>query len=140
MPGVPYVHIPKETVIRPKDVIRSASLREHSRYLGGRKRLPLRPPTNPTREDGIFAALRKDVPKPKAWDARKNAWISEATWKIVGERVSVRRDPANDYSLIQRLGRAIAASLKCDRQRREEEAGEEVEVLLGSDPPLHREH
>ena len=30
--------------------LHSASLREHARYFGGRKRLPLRPPTKPTRE------------------------------------------------------------------------------------------
>ena len=40
------------------------------------------------REDGIFAALRKAAPKPQAWDARKNAWISEAMWRLVDERVS----------------------------------------------------
>ena len=30
-------------------------------------------------------------------------------------------------------------SLKTERRRQAEEAGEEVEALLGSDPPLHRE-
>ena len=50
----------------------SASLREHSMYLGGRKRRPLRQPTTPTGEDGIFTVLQRAVPKPKAWDARKN--------------------------------------------------------------------
>ena len=48
----------------------SAPLRERAKYLGGRKRLPLRPPTTPTREDGIFAALQRAVPKPQAQDAR----------------------------------------------------------------------
>ena len=33
----------------------------------------------------------------------------------------------------------IMASLRDDKQQRSEEAGSEVEVLLGSDPPLHRE-
>ena len=37
--------------------LHSASLREHTRYLGECKRLPLLPPTAPTREDRIFAAL-----------------------------------------------------------------------------------
>ena len=49
----------------------SALLREHSEYLGRRKRPPLLPPTNPTREDGLFANLQRAVPKPQAWDARK---------------------------------------------------------------------
>ena len=30
-------------------------------------------------------------------------------------------------------------SLRDDKRRREEEAGAEVEVILGSDPPLHQE-
>ena len=37
------------------------------------------------------------------------------------------------------MGRAIKASLREDRKRRVEEAVAEVETLLGSDPPLHRE-
>ena len=36
---------------------------------------------------------------------------------------------------IRRLSREIAASLKGDRKRRVETAGEEVETLLGADPP-----
>ena len=44
-----------------------------------------------------------------------------------------------DHSLIRRLGRAITASLKGDWRRRAEEAGEEVERLLGSDPQIYRE-
>ena len=52
--------------------LHSAPLMDHARYLGGRKRLPLCPPTAPTREDGISVALRRDVPKPMAREARKN--------------------------------------------------------------------
>ena len=61
-------------------------------------------------------------------------WISEATWRLVDERVSVRRDTAKDQSLIWRLGRAILEILKVDRRQRAEEAGAEVETLIGSDP------
>ena len=59
--------------------LRSSPLRENSEYFGRTKRLPLRLPTILTREDGIFAFLRRDFPKPKAWDARENAWILETT-------------------------------------------------------------
>ena len=93
-------------------------LREHSKYLRGRKRLPFPPLTAPMREDGIFAALRRAVRKPQARDARKNAWISESWWRLVNKRFSTLRDPAKNQSLIRRLGRTIAASLKGDRQRR----------------------
>ena len=112
---------------------------EHSRYLRGRKRAPLRPPIAPTREDGIFVDLQRAVPKPQARDARKNSWILEATWRLVDEGVSARQYPTKYQSLIQILGRAIAESLKDDMRRKEEEAGAEVGVLLGSDPPLQRE-
>ena len=44
--------------------LRSVPEREHARYLSGRKNLPLRPTAEPTREDGIFTALRRAVPKP----------------------------------------------------------------------------
>ena len=62
----------------------------------------------------VFAALWRAVPKPQTRNARKNAWILEATWILVEKRVSARRDPAKDQALIRRLGRAIAVSLKGD--------------------------
>ena len=96
--------------------LRSNPLREHAKYLGGRKRPPLQPPAAPTREDIIFASLRRAVPKPQARDARKNAWNLEATWRLVDGRVSARQDYAKEQDLIWRLGRAIAASLKGDRR------------------------
>ena len=63
--------------------LHSASLREHTRYLGGRKRLPLCPPTALTREDRIFASLRRTVPKLWDWEARKNTLILATTWRLV---------------------------------------------------------
>ena len=43
-----------------------ASPREHSHYLGGRTRLPLRPPGRQTRRraENLFAELRRTVPEP----------------------------------------------------------------------------
>ena len=63
----------------------------------------------------------------------------ETTWRLVDERVSARRDIAKYQALIRRLGHAIRASLRTDRKRWAEEAGAEVEALLGSNPPLDRE-
>ena len=51
----------------------------------------------------------------------------------------MRRDPAKDQTLIRRLGRAIKASMTTDRRRQAEEAGAEVEALVGADPPLIQE-
>ena len=106
----------------------------HAKYLTGRKKLPLQPPTDPTREDGIFASLSRDVPKPHARERRMNGWISEETWRLVDKRVSARRG-TRVQARIWRLSREIAESLKGDRKRRVEIAGEEVETLLGADPP-----
>ena len=47
--------------------------------------MPLRPRTEPTREDGIFEALRRSVPKPHERGKHKNVWISEETWRLVDE-------------------------------------------------------
>ena len=119
--------------------LHSTPLSEHSKYFGRRKRLPLQPLTNLTREDGLFASLQRAVLKPKAMYARKNMWILETTWRLVNKRVSALRKNARDQSLIWRLRCAIAAILKGYQRRRAEEAGKEVETLLGSDPPIHPE-
>ena len=68
----------------------SASLMENKRYLGGRKRGPMRPPTKPTQVDKLFVALRRAVPKAQPRTARRNAWILEETWRLVDERLSAR--------------------------------------------------
>ena len=49
--------------------------REHTNYLTGLKRLPLQPPSDPTREYRIFTALRRSVPKPHARERRKSGWV-----------------------------------------------------------------
>ena len=116
----------------------SAPEREHARYIMGRRKMPRRPTTEPTREDGIFAALRRAVPKPHARDRHKNAWISEETWRLVNERVSTRRGTVVRMR-IWRLGRAVRASLQGDRKRRFETAGQDLETLLGGDPQKPKE-
>ena len=112
--------------------LRSSPEREHACYIMGRRKMLLRPPTKPTREDGIFGALRRAVPKPHARDRHKNSWISEETWRLIDERVSTRRRTGM-RTRIRRLGCAIRASLQGDRKRRVETAGQNVDSLLGGD-------
>ena len=71
-------------------------------------------------------------------EQHRNAWISEETWKLVDERVTVRRKPQAKTAM-RRFGRAIQVSLKGDQRRRVEEAGTAVEALLGEDPPNAKE-
>ena len=104
----------------------------HAKYLTGLKKLLLQPLTDPTREDGIFAALRRAVSKPHVRERRTNELISEETWTLVNERVSARRG-TRVQARIWRLSRAIAESLKGDSKRRVETAVEEVDTLLGAD-------
>ena len=111
-------------------------MKKHMRYLRGRNKTPLHPPTYPTREDTIFAALRRFVPKTQAREARKNEWISVATWRLVNDRVSARRDPEKYQTLIRRLGHAKKASMTTDRRERAEEEGAEVEALVWGGPPF----
>ena len=106
--------------------LHSTPLREHTEYLGRHTRLPLHTPTTPTREDRLFAAVWRSTPKSKAQEARNNMWISTDTWRIVNERVSVRRDPARDKDHLQRIGHVVNASLREDGQRWTEESGEEI--------------
>ena len=119
--------------------LHSTSLKYHMRYLGGRKKLPLRLPTDPTREDKIFADLRRAFPKSWAREAQRNEWILAATWILFDERVSARQYPEEGHTITRRLGHAIKASFTTDSRRRAEEAGAEVEALVGADPPLIQE-
>ena len=71
--------------------LRRTPEQEHIRYIRGRRKSLLQPPTEPTREDGIFAALQKAVPKTHGRDRHKNKWILEERWRLVDARVSTRR-------------------------------------------------
>ena len=113
-------------------------MREHIRYIAGRRRLPLKPPKEPTREDSLFGDLRQAVPKPQPQEQHRNAWIYEETRRLVDERVTMRRK-ARARMGMRRLGRAIQASLKGDRRRPVEEVGSAVETLLKEDPPNAKE-
>ena len=117
----------------------SAPLTEHKRYLGGRKRWPVRPPVKTTREDQLFAALRRAVPKAQPREGRQNAWISEKTWILIDERVSARREPKYGQVFTRRIGKAVKKSMAEERKRRADEAGAEVEALVKADPPLIQE-
>ena len=119
-------------------ILRVGTVREHVRYIEGRRRIPLKPPKRPTREDKLFGDLRRAVPKPQPREQHRNAWISEETWRLVDERVTMRRKPRARTGM-RRLGRAIQAILKGDRRRRVEEAGTAVETLLKEDPSYARE-
>ena len=100
--------------------------------------MPLKPLKEPTRGDELFVYLRRAVPKPHEREKHRNAWISEETWRLSNERVSAKRG-TGVRARLRRLGRAFRASLKGYRKRRMEDAGKDVEGLLGGDPPNVKE-
>ena len=78
------------------------------------------------------------MPKLHEREKHRNAWISDKTWRLANKRVSARRG-TRVQARLQRLGRAVRASLKGDRRQRVEDAGKDVEALLGEDPPNAKE-
>ena len=92
-------------------LLRGGTVQEHIRYIAERRKIPLTPPKRPTQEDTLFGDLCRAVPKPQPREQHRNAWISEETWKLVDERVTVRRKPRAQTEM-RRLGRAIQTSLK----------------------------
>ena len=100
--------------------------------------MPLKPPTEPTREDELFGDLRRAVPKPHEREKHRSAWISKETWRLANKRVSAKRG-TRVRARLRRLGRAFRESLKGDRKLRVEDVGKDVEALLGGDPPNPKE-
>ena len=89
-------------------------------------------------EDELFGDLRRVVPKPHEWEKHRNAWISEETWRLANKRVSAKGG-TRVQARLRRPGRAFRACLKGDRKWRVEDAGKDVEALLGGDPPNAKE-
>ena len=105
-----------------------APLTTTRRYMGGRKRCPVRPPAEPSQTDTLFAALQRAVPKPVPREARQNAWILEETWRIVNERFAMHQDPRYGQADRRRLGKEIGKSLSKDRRRRTGKQGRRCRI------------
>ena len=118
-------------------LLRGGTAKAHGKYIAGRRKIPLKPPRRLTREDEFFGDLRQAVLKPQPQEQHWNTWISEETWRLVDERVTMRRKTRARTGL-RRLGQAIQASMKGDRKRRVEEAGTVVKNMLQEDPPNAR--
>ena len=110
--------------------LHSDTLSEHTKCLGRHTRIPLQPLTTLMREDGIFADLRRAIPKPKAWEAQNNSWILAGMWWIVDTIVYTCQDPVQDQALIPHLSREINMNLKADRRRKTEKLGGEIDALV----------
>ena len=89
-----------------KGILRGGTAKAHEKYVAGRRKVPMQIQRRPTREDELFGDLRRAVLKPHPREQQRNAWISEETWRLIDERVAVRRKPRAQTAM-RRLGRAI---------------------------------
>ena len=55
----------------------SALAWDHARHIKGRREMPLKAPTEPTRDDWIFYALWRAVLKLHEWEKHRKSWIPE---------------------------------------------------------------
>jgi hypothetical protein len=117
--------------------IRSAKLKKNGAYLRKRKRFSLRiPSARPLKSaESLFEYLQLSVEKQETETRRVASWISAETWGLVDTRTALRREVNPDRAAIRCLNRAVEASLKADRKRRIEVAGDKVESILMVDPP-----
>ena len=66
-------------------------------------------------------------------------WILADMWRLVDTRVSMRQYTVCNQGLLRRLSRQIEASLKEDWKQRLETTRGNIEELLTSEPPHHKE-
>ena len=114
----------------------------HKRYLRGRKRLPLIPPTRGplTKADTLFQEVKANFPEtPPPKPHASKQWLSQATLTLIDTRCSLRRNPRHDRAEARRLTRAINASINEDRKRRTEEAGMAIMALLDEETALDKQ-
>ena len=109
----------------------------HSRYLGNRTRLPIRPPATPDRVDRMFAEFRRAIIRTPWRERHRQAYISPDIWSLIDNRIAARRRQEQRRSWS--LNRTMKAGIQEDRRIRAAEAGSAVESLFQSYPPLIRE-
>ena len=84
-------------------------------------------PAEAARElEDAFEALRATVEMPPPRERRENYWISDATWKLVDKRVTLRRQGQLGQVEGRRLRQQINQSLKRNRLARAELAGDNI--------------
>ena len=117
-----------------KGLLLSAPLHRNRRYLNGRQRYPLKAPKvgpDSPLADQLFQRLKDACPTPAPRGRKRVQWISANTWALVDQRSALRRTPNFTQARLRALNRRVKASLKEDRRRRVEEAGQAIEAALG---------
>ena len=109
----------------------------HRAYLNARKRFPYAPPVERV-EGGAEAAadfgqLLENVVKPGPREARRNEWISPATWALVDRRASLRREGLMTSRELRQMNRQVRQSLNQDRRVRASKRAAECQNHMRND-------
>ena len=116
-------------------LLRGGTVRENIRYIVGRRTLPLTPPKQPMREDSLFGDMRRAVTKPQPREQHRNKWISEETWRLVDERVTMRRQASALPSEEDEVGKRAEDVGHCERWKA---VRSRTDYILGTDRSLFR--
>ena len=77
-----------------------------------------------------FEELQTSVEAPPPRTKAENAWISDATWKLVNERAKLRKVGGLSGLELRQHNRAVKKGLNKDRAQRAKDVGEVIEMNL----------
>ena len=110
--------------------LRVGNPREHRRYVRGRERFPLPPPTleQSSEADLLLSTLRENRTKRGTGNGRRQSWISEETWSWIDAKAMARR--RGDSAELRRLKPLVKRGLRRDRKARAYAAARTAEAFL----------
>jgi Reverse transcriptase (RNA-dependent DNA polymerase) len=123
--------------------LRAKNQQHHQQYVKLRKSFPLHTNLSQTTDADhllskfpvLYVDPRQRI-RPQVLPStpkQRASWVSDCTWKLVDTRASLRRQNKNNSTLpqiLQPISQQIRKSLKRDRTRRTNEAGDDIEALL----------
>jgi len=97
------------------------------------QRFPLSLPHGPrTQLNAGYGELLQHVIRPPPREHPTNNWISDASWKVVDYRATLRRKGMLSQAAARDLGRTIKACLKADRLKRAATTASNVKGCLAA--------
>jgi hypothetical protein len=73
-------------------------------------------------------------PPRRKTKAARQPWLSIDSIQLIDRRCALRRDPFHNRTIARHLDQQIKSSIKADRKRRTEAAGQGIAAALARDP------
>jgi hypothetical protein len=118
--------------------ITASPAKEHKDYLRGHKEMPdtTIAGIDTAAADGLVSKLMEHLPERERPNFKpKPDWVSEATWKLVDERIQRKKNGTLTETRRLVLKRRIRSGIKLDRKRRAAAASAEMEALWADNRP-----